>query len=55
MPTFRPSSGYRSYSDTDVHRLHRVLLHRELGLRLALRLADIALLRVGAEPAAHGA
>jgi DNA-binding transcriptional MerR regulator len=33
-PSARSSVGYRSYSDADVERLHRVLLYRELGFPL---------------------
>ncbi|MDQ2722102.1 MAG: MerR family transcriptional regulator [Actinomycetota bacterium] len=33
-PGARSSVGYRSYSDADVERLHRVLLYRELGFPL---------------------
>ena len=33
-PGARSSAGYRSYSDADVERLHRVLLYRELGFPL---------------------
>lgn len=34
-PTTRTRSGYRSYSLTDVARIHRVLVYRELGFSLA--------------------
>ncbi|MEV0947049.1 MerR family transcriptional regulator [Rhodococcus sp. NPDC049939] len=33
-PSGRTPSGYRSYSDADVERLHRVLMYRELGFPL---------------------
>lgn len=33
-PSDRTTGGYRSYSDADVERLHRVLTYRELGFPL---------------------
>ncbi|WP_272937567.1 MerR family transcriptional regulator [Mycobacteroides saopaulense] len=34
VPSARTTAGYRGYSDTDIERLHMVLLYRELGFGL---------------------
>lgn len=41
-PTSRTRAGYRQYSDTDLHRLSRILFYRELGFSLEVikRLLD---------------
>ncbi|HUR90068.1 MAG TPA: MerR family transcriptional regulator [Ramlibacter sp.] len=44
-PSGRTGSGYRRYDDRDVHRLHRILAYRQLG---------VALKDIGAQLAAEG-